>query len=60
MKSTATTIKKLKDSQEFWLSTRRMTRVTWVLQNKKKGMATITSSTSGRTRVVDVNTVCYI
>ena len=55
-----TTIKKLKDSQEFYLSTRKMRRATWVLQNKRKGMATISSSTSGITKVVSVDTVCYI
>jgi hypothetical protein len=56
-----TTIKKLKkDEAEFWLSTRKMRRATWVLQNKRKGMATISSSTSGITKVVSVDTVCYI
>ena len=60
MKSTPTTIKKLKDSQEFYLSTRKMRRATWVLQNKRKGMATISSSTSGITKVVSVDTVCYV
>ena len=55
-----TTIKKLKDEAEFYLSTRRMRRATWVLQNKRKGMATISSSTSGITKVVSVDTVCYI
>ena len=55
-----TTIKKLKDEAEFYLSTRRMRRATWVLQNKRKGMATISSSTSGITKVVSVDTVCYV
>ena len=54
------TIKKLKDSQEFYLSTRRMRRATWVLQTRRKGRATISSSTSGITKVVSVDTVCYI
>lgn len=58
--NTKTTIGKLKDTTEFWLSTRRMRRVVWILQNKTKGKATITSSTSGITRVVSVNMVCYI
>jgi hypothetical protein len=60
MKSTPTTIGKLKNGTEFWLSTRRMRRVVWILQNKKKGKASIISNSSGIKKVMELNSVCYI
>lgn len=55
-----TTVGKLKDGTEFYLSLRRMRRVVWVVQTKKKGKATITASMSGVTRVVDFDKKCWV
>jgi len=60
MSEKTTSIGKLKDGTEFFLSTRKMRRVVWVLQTKSKGKATITAQFSGITRVVPVRKVCYV